>query len=422
MKSSASCSMISATPPQGLGSALSKSKAWQALVGWAPPTKPSVGSAHPTFKFTLAILLLAMLVATVTPARAEGGPRGTIALLPPVNLSGAPIPVKEMQRELAKDLAKRGIMLLDEAELERFMAHHRVRYTGGIDDATAELLKTETGVGSVLAMSIQQYSTAYPPKIAVDLRLISTGAAPKIIWTDGVAMAGDDAPGLLGLGLIESAEKLRVKVLRKLSDSLMAGMATGAAAKPASRFRPKLSFSSPALAKSAGRIAVIPFANRSQRKSAGEILAVHFARELARKGDMTVVEPGVVRQKLLAYRVIMDEGLSLANADLIFQVLDVDLILTGDVMEYEDYEGSAGVAQVDFSARLFDRADKKIVWASHSHNKGDDQVYFFDRGKCRTAHGLAEQMVRGAVALIAVPPVTGGARNTTKQGTEGRDL
>ena len=372
--------------------------------------------------FAPAFLLLAALVIG-TPARgAIDGPQGKIALLPPVNLSGAPVPVREMQRVLTGELTKRGIVLLDEASLERFMAQHRVRYTGGMDEATAAALKAEMGVHSVLVMSIQQFSTAYPPKVAVDLRLVSAGDAPKITWADGVAMAGDDSPGLFGLGLVDSPEKLSAKVLQKLSDSLVTGMAAEAWLKPGARFRPKLSYRSPGLTKGAGRIAVIPFANRSQRKNAGEILAGHFARELARKGEMTVVEPGVVRQKLLAYRVILDEGLSLANADVIFQVLDVDLILTGDVMEYEDYEGSVGVPQVDFSARLFDRAGKKIVWASHSHNGGDDKVYFFEMGKCRTAHGLAAQMVRGAVALIAAPPGAGGARNTTKEGKEGRDL
>ena len=364
----------------------------------------------------LVSLFLVALVSYAAPVRgAEGGQPGKIALLPPVNLSGAPAPVREMQRVLTGELAKRGVVLLDEASLEGFMARHRVRYTGGLDETTASLLKTETGVESVLVMSIQQYSTVYPPKVAIDLRLVSAGPASKITWADGVAMAGDDSPGLFGLGLIESPEKLSAKVLQQLSDSLVMGMAAQPWQKPAGRFKPKMSYSAPGRMKGAARIAVIPFANRSQRKNAGEIMAGHFARELARKGVVTVVEPGVVRQKLLAYRVIMDEGLSLANADIIFQVLDVDRILTGDVMEYEDYEGSSGVPQVEFSARVFDRAARKIVWAGHSHNGGGDRVYFFEMGKCRTAHGLAAQMVRGAVGLIASPPVTEEARNTTKQ-------
>ncbi|HZV81769.1 MAG TPA: hypothetical protein VFF53_06335 [Geobacteraceae bacterium] len=343
--------------------------------------------------------------------------RSRVAVLPIINLSGTAAPLKEIRTTLLAEAGKRGIKVLGEDELEQFMARHRLRHTGGLDEATAQAFHNEAGVENILVTSLQLYDPTYPPKISLDARLLSSGAVPKIIWTDAVSMAGDDAPGLFGTGLIENPALLTAAAVRRLADSLASGMTDGG--KPvnqervAVRFRPRLSFHSSDLATGkTTRIAVVPFSNRSQRSYAGELLALQFVRELARGGAVTVIEPGVVRQKFLAFRIIMDEGLSLANAGVLFEVLDADLIVSGDVMEYDDYEGSMGTPRVAFSAWMFDRRNRRVVWASESHNSGDDGLHLFDIGKQRTAQILARNMVRGVVEQMLLPAATGAAAST----------
>lgn len=350
--------------------------------------------------------------ATASPSRAR-----LIAVLPIINLSGAPVPLKEIRAALVAEAAKRGMTILGEKELEQFMARHRLRYSGGVDEATAQALHDETGVESVLVTALQQYDAIYPPKIAIDARLIACGAAPQILWADAVAMAGDDAPGLFGIGLIDTLPKLAGLALRRLTDSLASGVAgegrPATLEKLAGRFRPGIAFRSAELMlEKKSRIAVVPFFNRSQRSYAGEILALHFVRELARQGNVTVIEPGLVRQKFLAFRLIMDEGLSLANAGVLFEVLDVDFILTGTVMDYDDYEGSAGTPQVAFSAWLLDRRNQRIVWTSDSHNSGADGIHPFELGKQHTAHLLGANMARGVTEQMTTRATTGASAST----------
>jgi len=131
-----------------------------------------------------------------------------------------------------------------------------------------------------------------------------------------------------------------------------------------------------------------------------------------------VIDPGEVRQVLLRSRTIMQGGLSLPQADILHAELDVDLVLTGIVMEYQDCIGGSGSTKVEFSTRVFDMKTRQIVWTSSSYNEGRDGVFFFDIGKVNTAYGMASGMVRSVVdrmdavmerekgqMTVAVPPV-----------------
>lgn len=147
-------------------------------------------------------------------------------------------------------------------------------------------------------------------------------------------------------------------------------------------------------------LAVFPFYNRSSRKYAGEIMPLHFLRPLIESGKFTILEPGVVRDSLLYLRVILDDGISLANADLAFQKLDADYILTGRVLDYYDYEGPTGSAVVGFSLLVIEKQRRKVIWLSRSHNTGDDSVFLFDWGKVHTANELASYMSNAVIDLM----------------------
>ena len=126
-------------------------------------------------------------------------------------------------------------------------------------------------------------------------------------------------------------------------------------------------------------------------------MALHFVRHLAAVDNFAVIEPGIVRQALLRLRIIMDDGLSLGYADILFRRLNADLILTGRALDYQDYQGLNGTPKVDFSAELIEPKRREIIWKANSFNTGDDGVFFFDWGRVNTAHAMATQMVQLAV-------------------------
>lgn len=329
-----------------------------------------------------------------------------IAVLPVENLSGTAAPIKNIRQSLINKLKKQGLNVLDEEVLERFMARHRIRYTGGIDSVIAQAFRKETGAEAVLITSLELYTDMYPPKIALTCRLVSTGDNPVILWMDGIGLAGDDSPGILGLGLIKNPQTLLKKALRLLSGSLTGYLSDkreriAAQGKRRKKFRPKVSYRSPVIAQDIKyTVAVIPFFNLSERKYAGEIMVLHFVRQLRELENFDVIELGVVRHALLRLRIIMNTGVSFADTDVIFSRLGTDLILTGKVLDYQDYQGSAGKSKVDFSVLVIERKSREVVWSSKSNNEGDDGVFFFDWGRVNTAHSMASEMTRAVVGMI----------------------
>jgi len=322
-----------------------------------------------------------------------------IAILPVENLSGSAAPLKEIRKSLIKGLEEKGFKVLEEELLEKFMARHRIRYIGGIDGATAKAFKEETGVGSVLITSLELYNDMTPPKIALISRLVSPNESPAILWMDSVGLAGDDAPGFLDLGLIENPVVLRDKALRSLSVSLAGSLSEkggrDSAEEKRKKFRPKITYRSPAYNPEARHtVAVIPFFNESTRKYAGEIMQLHLVLEMAKVENIKVIEPGVVRKELLALRIIMEDGISLAQADIAWGALDADLLVTGKVMDYQDYQGTVGAPVVDFSLQVMERKGREVGWSSKSYNRGTDGVWFFDMGRERTASAMASEMSR----------------------------
>jgi TolB-like protein len=327
-----------------------------------------------------------------------GQGRMRLAIFPVENLSGSIAPLKEIRQTFAEELRAQGVDVLEEEDLERVMVRHRIRYTGGIDREVARAFKEEAKTDAVLILSLELYSEANPPKISLLSRLVSTDDPPAILWDEGVGLAGDDSPGVLGLGLIEDPNKLLLKGMKFVFDSLVRFLSIqngGSVHGVKRKFRPRVVYQSPVFDPNRKyTVAVIPFFNRSGRRYAGEIMVLHFIRELGRFGNFHLIEPGVIRQVFLEFRIVMEDGVSLSQADVLFGAINADLILSGRVIEYEDYQGSYGKPKVEFSAQLIERKSREVVWSSNSYNAGDDGVFFFDRGRVNTAHVMASQMTR----------------------------
>ena len=361
------------------------------------------------FLFFLALLIFPGVASSQEIGRKDSpgsGRNSNIAIFPVENLSGTAAPLKEIRQAFVEELKKQGIHILQEESLERFMARHRIRYTGGLDGDTARAFKEEMGTEGVLIVSLELYSEANPPKISLLSRFVSTGDPPAILWMEGVSMAGDDSPGILGLGLIEDPKRLREKALKSTVGSLKRYLSTGAEEKEIHgfkrKFMPKVAYRSSALDPNRKySLAVIPFFNRSERKYAGEILVLHFASQLNRFENFSVIEPGMVRQELLNMRIIMQDGVSLAHADAIFAALNADLLVSGRVIDYQDYRGAWGKPKVDFSATVIERKSREVVWSSNSYNEGDDGVFFFDWGRVNTAHAMTSRMVQSVGKMMA---------------------
>ncbi len=344
------------------------------------------------------------------PAQLAAAPRADvkelkIAVLPTVNFSGTRAPLNTIHQTLLTSLNENGLNILDADLVDQVIDRHRIRYLGGIDESNSAAFRKEAGAEAVLITALELYSDVNPPKIVLTSRLVSTAELPRILWIDGIGLAGDDSPGLLDLDLIEDPRQLMEIAVQDLTGSLvkyLAGRTDGSEAQKArSKFRPKVAFRSPVLDPDKQHIlAVVPFLNLSERKYAGEIMALQFIKELRDRENLFVIEPGVIRQALLDMRIIMSDGISAADTDLVFSRLNADLILSGRILDYQDYQGPAGTPKVDFAAQITERKSREVVWTVKCYNQGDDGVFFFDWGRINTAYAMAAQMVQLAVREI----------------------
>jgi hypothetical protein len=338
-----------------------------------------------------------------TPRPAERFPaaRPRVALFPVENLSGRPAPLDVIRQLLALRLQQRGVSVLEDDALERILTAHRVRYTGGVGPRVARALRDEGGVEGVVIASLEAYDAVIPPRVALFARLVSVEDIPVVRWVGGAGGAGDDEPGLLGLGLVEDAGQLAAEAVESVAQSVATHLdqaVAGPGDRPGRRkFRPKIVYRSDAL--DPGRrysVAVVPFFNKTPRKYAGEIVGLHMMRSFMRFPNISVVEPGVVREELLRFRIIMTDGISLPDTETILRAVNADLVLNGEVLDYQDRLDGSGAPRVDFAVLFIERRTRRVVYSSYSHNRGDDGVFFFDWGRVNTAHAMAAQMA-GAV-------------------------
>ncbi len=322
-----------------------------------------------------------------------------VVVFPMENLSGRPAPLAEIRQAIIEGLARQGAVVLDDGEMQQFMARHRVRYTGGVDMVTAKAWKEEAGMEAVLIASLDQYEDSEVPKIALTCRLVTTGDTPFILWMENVDLSGDDSPGLFGVGLIDKIGKLQEKAVGQLLGSLAAFNADKPApgtGSVAATFEPKAAHDNPFfVADRTYTVAVMPFYNRSKSTRAGDVLALRFASQMVKNKAFVVMEPGVVRQKLLNYRMIMSDGPSKEDMKSFFINLETDLILVGRILDYEE-----GKVKMEFDVQVYDRNSSSAVWSSWSHNRGDEAVIVFDWKRVSNAGALASKMARSIVQEI----------------------
>ena len=352
--------------------------------------------------------------------------KALIAVLPVEDLTGSGAPVEGVDRELQSSLREEGFRLVDDESLAKFMKRYRIRHTGGLSSDVARAMKEETGAEAFLVTSLAGYQERIPPMISLISRLVSAGEHPVIQWMDGAGLSGEDSPGLLGLGRIERVDILLEKAVQRVTASLEGALpevgktirvlrdqdsaecdpttdvvAASATRRVKRKFRPQTFFRSPIIDSSRRyRVAVVPFLNLSERRHAGSIVTLQLVDELVRNEMFSVVEPGLVREELLEYRMIMQAGPSLANADILFgrSSLGADLVCSGTVFDYQD---GPGTPKVDFSVTIFERTSREVVWYSRSYGDGDEGVFFFDLGRVRTAHRLASEMVGGTLEVLS---------------------
>jgi hypothetical protein len=340
-------------------------------------------------------------------AETRSGPATRIALLPLTDISGQPLPLRELQEGVEAELRARGIELASGGAVDEVLARHRLRYTGGVDAVMARAAREELGVDGLLVTAVTLHGTEGTRAFGMSMRLVSAQDAPQVLWMDETARTVDDAPGLFDLGVAKDVRELMRGATSRLVGSLVAALAGAGPAfstcPGGSRYAPRVRYrAAPAAPGSPLAVAVLPFVNETRRLDAGELVSLEFVRELARHRGVRVFEPGVVRAALLRNRVVMEGGVSHETARIALGAFEADVIVAGYVRTHEEYP----VPMLEFTVLALDTRSNRVLWASTSYNRGDEGISFFGLGRVSTTPALACRMVRPVVDGMVAAWVT----------------
>lgn len=355
----------------------------------------------------LRALVLAVATWIAGPLAAEQPKR--IVVLPVQDLTGVSAPREFVDQRVRERLTEWGFEVVEPDRVLEFLRAGRVRYTGGASERTLAGLRRDLGADGVVAGSIDLYVEEGFPRSGVTLRMIATNDA-RILGAGERALAGEESPGVLGLHEVFDPGVLLDRTVVEAVDLMVDDMHAPSRARGVwshsngqDRYRPKRTYRAAAYDEPRdrpARIAVVPFENPSGRADAGDVLSALFVTHLAGRGKFETVEPGEVRDRLLEGRIIQLEGLSLAQSDLLRELLDVDYAVTGRVLEY--FEAGEGIEpRVSFAIWILDTRRREVVWSAYSANRGGDGVVWFDAGRAYSARALASAMAEAAAHDIA---------------------
>jgi TolB-like protein len=310
---------------------------------------------------------------------AKGGEVGfKIAIFPFENLSDDKNALSYIMPVLRSRLETKGLNILNEDALNRFLLKERIRSTGYISSDIARKLKENLNVSTILVGSINSFSSKENPEVGLTARLINSSDG-TILWANHASATGEDFTKILGLGRIRTIDRLTPKVINKLLESF-------------STIPPYKEI------ESTYRVAVMPFKNKSKIGDAGMVATYMFIVELFKSKGFVPVEYGEVRRSIVDLRVRGKGELALKNTEAISKSLGVDGIIVGNVELYEK-KGTLPPEAV-ISARLIDARKNRILWYDSYQLNGDDGIIIFDFGKIRSLENVAYKVISKLVKEI----------------------
>jgi TolB-like protein len=321
---------------------------------------------------SMLIVFSLLLLATSISYAAKPEQKLNIALFPFENFTQDRNALTSVMPVLRDRLEARGLDVLNEDSLNRFLLKERIRSTGYISRDIARKIRDELNVQVILVGSVNSFFPGENPRVGFSARLINSSDG-SILWANHASATGEDFTTVLGLGKVRTIDRLISKVMDKLLGSFSI---------------------SPHYKEieSTYRIAVMPFQNKSKIRDAGMIATYMFLVELFKNQRFQPVEYGEVRRLTVDLRVRGKGELDLKNTETISKSLGADGILVGTVELYNEGEGTLP-PEVIISARLIDARKNRILWYDGYQYNGDEGIIILDWGRIRSAENVAYKAV-----------------------------
>jgi len=296
-----------------------------------------------------------------------------IALFPFENFTDDKDALIKIMPVLKEQLEEKGLEVVDEENLNKFLLKERVRSTGYISKDMAQKIGEELNAQATLVGSINSLFPEKNLRVGLSARLINSSDG-TILWANHASATGDDFTTILGLGTIKTIDRLTSLVVGRLFDSF--------------RITPPYKEK-----EFTYRIAVMPFQNKSRHRDAGIIATYMFLVQLFKNKGFEPVEYGEIRRLTVDLRVRYRGELDHKSIEALSESLDVDGILVGTVELYSEGLVTSSPPEVTISARLIDARKNKILQYNRHQLNGDEGIIILDWGKIRSVDNVAYKVV-----------------------------
>jgi TolB-like protein len=296
-----------------------------------------------------------------------------IALFPLENLTDDKNAVIDIMPVLKSQLERKGLEIVDDDSLTKFLLKERVRSTGYVFRDIVQKMGKELNVKATLIGSITSYDPLKNPQAGIVARLIDSSSG-VVLWANQASATGEDFTKILGLGTVKTMDRLIPIVVDRLLSS----------------FSTSLPHKEKELTH---RIAVMPFQNKSKHKDAGMVVTYMFLGEVFKHAGYEPVEYGEIRRLTLDHRIRHRGELDYKNIEGLSEALGVDGIVVGTVELFSDGLDTSSPPEVAISARLINARKSRILWSESIQVKGDEGVIALDWGRIRAIDSVANKAV-----------------------------
>jgi TolB-like protein len=297
-----------------------------------------------TLAYVRLLMFFAFCASLLVPVAVSAGtgPGMKIAVFPFGNLSEDMEAPRAVMPAVKDRLAEMGMILADEADVDRILFRDRQRDTSYVSADVAREFGDELGVKAVFVGCVVSYTEEDSPQIGLTARLIDTRTG-RILWAGFNSAKGTEFAGLLRLGEIKTMDRLIPEVVDRLLGSLSPGPP-------------------PVHREQTYKIAVMPFKNNSEAVNAGTGVTYISLVGLFRSKLFEPLEYGEVREAMVRSRIAIKGELDYKTLELLSGELNSDGFLLGTLESYPERQRATTPPEVEMTVRLLDAREKRMLW------------------------------------------------------------
>jgi hypothetical protein len=314
-------------------------------------------------------VLLGLALMGAAPAAAHAKQR--VALIPFENVAHVEAARDVVMRAVEVALAKKGYEVVTGAPIEEYLHARRIRYLDSLPAAQAKDLLASQRADALVVGAIMAYTGGTEPEVALTVTVLGSDGTP--LWSNVAGVVAAETVGALGLGKVNTVERLARRVTTDVFGSLPRGghLSRVRVTKPDGLLGAPRVFRSRALKGKPVKICVLPLQNFSGEPDAPRVVDLVLHNRLSQHPDVTPVQPGDLRQAIVATSLRAPSQMSPDQLRTLAKSVGTTLFLQGAIFRYgSSLGGPVSTPALEVYLSLLDVDSGRTLWSGLHRRTG----------------------------------------------------